>query len=646
VSGIFGKVGQTEACADELERMGEALAHRGPDALGICIRPRAALGCRLLRTGADPEERQPARSESAGLFVVLDGAIYNSDELRRSLGDESDAASRERESDADLLLRLYQAHGPACAERIRGMFGFAIWDEPKRELLLARDPLGEKPVFYADTPQGFYFASELKGLVAIWPRRVEMDPESLDRYLSMRFVPGGGTMLRGIKKLPPGYLLVLGEGGAKLRRYWSLSFANKVKLSHDEYIDRLDAALEQAVQSQVAKSGTTGAFLSGGLDSSLIVAMLARGAKGTIPTFSIGFDEKAFDEIPYARTVSKAFGTQQFEEQADTDLIRALPSMIHGLDEPSDPVAVSFYAAARLAARHVKVTMGGDGGNELFAGSDRYRGVMLSSYFRMVPGWLRSAVMSPLIRLIPASFGYDSLGLKLRWFERMAEVDGLGERLAEAVSFFRFTRDEKLSLLTPQLAKEVDAEATAREISDRYYESDAESPIERMLYTDFCTRLPEHLLMLVDRMGMAHGLEIRSPLVDKQLVEVLATFPLDIKVRGQTARYIERKLAERVLPLDIARRKKRGFRFPLAYWFAVKLHPFLVRLFGDSSLIEDGIFEETYIQRLLEEHRQRRIDHSWKIWMLLNLEVWYRMTIRGTGLAELQEWIDRKAQDA
>jgi asparagine synthase (glutamine-hydrolysing) len=261
----------------------------------------------------------------------------------------------------------------------------------------------------------------------------------------------------------------------------------------------------------------------------------------------------------------------------------------------------------------------------------------------MIPRLLRKPVSDVLVRLTPASFGYDSLGLKLRWFEQMAGEKGIGEALANAVSFFRFNPAEKGQLFTNRIAANLDLHDAASEISDRYYESDAEEPIERMMYTDFCTRLPEHLLMLVDRMGMTHSVEIRSPLVDKELVEFMATIPLHMKVRGNKSRIIWRGLADRLLPESIARRKKRGFRFPLAYWFAVKLYPFVRNVFGESTLCEDGIFNKQYLLDILEEHRQRRIDHSWRIWMLLNLEVWYRMYIRGSSLEGVQQWIDQQA---
>ena len=641
MSGIFGKVGRIDRDGPELGRMSRALAHRGPDDDGLYTGDGVALGCRLLRTLGPTEARQPVASGSGTLQAVIDGTIYNGSVLRAEFARRGHPVRED--SDAALLIALYEESGSDFVARLRGHFSFAIWDARAGRLMLARDHLGQKPLFYAVTPQGFYFASEIKALVAVLPTTPELDLQSLDSYLSMRFIPGNGTMLRGIEKLPPAHTLLYERDRLSTARHWRLSFARKLHLQHDEYIEGLEHKFQETVGVHMTRDGSSGAFLSGGLDSSLIVAMMARESATPVPTFSIGFAEKDFDELPYARLVSRTFGTRQYEALADTDLIRSIPAIIHGLDEPSDPVAASFFTASRLAARHVNVALGGDGGNEIFAGCDRYRGVLLTRYYSYIPGPLRRAIMLPLINAIPASFGYASLQMKLRWLEQMTRERGLGERLAEAVAFFRFNQTEKQQLLTAPTRRGLDPTRATREISDRYYESDAEHPIERMVYTDYCTRLPEHLLMLVDRMGMCHGLEVRSPLVDKELVEYMAMFPLDMKVRRQQSRYIWYKLAERLLPTEISRRKKRGFRFPLAYWFATDLQPFLRRAFADSRLVTDGIFEGAYMLRILDEHRRQKIDHNWKIWMLLNLEVWYRMAIRGESLPDTEGWVQRHA---
>ena len=638
MSGIFGKSGAFEDADRSMAMMGQTLRHRGPDELNVYRSNGIALGCTLLKTRGPNEGAQPVSDGAGTVVTVIDGAIYNGDQLRRQL--QGEGHQFRQNSDAELLLSLYLAQGTECVHVMRGHFAFAIWDAReagRHKLVLGRDHLGQKPLFYTESNGTLHFASEVKALTPVLATGPQIDIESLDRYLSMRFVAGEGTMIQGIRKVPPASLVTFDQTGCATTRYWKLSFAHKQQLSHDEYVAGLDAKLEETIGVHMADGVETGAFLSGGLDSSLIVAMMARKRGRGVPTFSIGFAEKEFDEIPYARQVSETFGTRQFEAQATTNLLTTLPAIITSLDEPSDPVAASFFAACRLASQHVKVTLGGDGGNELFAGSDRYRGVLLARYYSLLPGMLRRPMANTLIKAIPASFGYDSLGLKLRWFERMAGEPGLGESLANAVAFFRFSPEEKASLFVDT---NLDLTQAARDISDRYYESDADSPIERMLYADFCTRLPEHLLMLVDRMGMAHSMEVRSPLVDRELVEYLASFPLRMKVKGQAARYIEYKLAEQVLPKSIAARKKRGFRFPLAQWFAVEMYPFVKNVFEQSSLAADGLFARDYMLRILEEHRAKRIDHNWRIWMLLNLEVWYRIYIRGTTVEQTQAWIN------
>lgn len=640
MSGIFGIIGGYAAARPDLRRMSEAMHHRGPDDLGVFAVDGAAMGCRLLRTLGPNEASQPVRNEQDSIWVSLDGAVYNREPLLREL--EKVGKEIPSDSDARLLMGLYTLYGTECLKRLRGHFACAIWDRSRRKLILARDQLGQKPLFYSESAHGFLFASEIKALLAVLPNEPGLDPKALDQYLSMRFVPGEGTMIEGIKKLRPAHWLSLKDGIISTSRYWKLTFSNKLQASEEEYLEGLEVKLEETVKCHVPTGESHGAFLSGGLDSSLIVAMMARTSRHPIPTFSIGFDEPEFDELPFARQVSETFQTNQFEARADTDVLNRVPAIIQGLDEPSDPVAASFFVASQLASMHVKVALGGDGGNELFAGPERYRGVLLADYLRWVPKPLRDVCMKPMIRLLPTGFGYSSLKTRLAWLERMAREENKGDRLAEAVAFFRFNQGEKDQLLTSRVRFNLEPGAALAAIADRYWESDAEDPIDRMSYVDYCTRLPEHLLMLVDRMSMAHSLEIRSPLVDRELVEYLASFPSRMKVRGHRSRYVWYRLAERLLPREIARRKKRGFRLPLAIWFAGKLQPVLKRVFEDSLLVADGIFEPAYLGRVLDEHVRRRADNHWKIWMLLNLEIWYRMKIRGVGQETVESWLSGK----
>ncbi|MDB4308072.1 asparagine synthase (glutamine-hydrolyzing) [Gammaproteobacteria bacterium] len=639
MSGIFGKAGNIEDITQVLMCMSNALAHRGPNDEAQYTSAKVGLGCRRLSIQDLQGGRQPLSNEDGDIWVVCNGEIYNADSLRQSL-EENHHTFRTR-SDAEVIVHLYEEQGTKCVEKLRGMFAFALWDEGRQQLVLARDHLGQKPIFYAHTDKSLYFASEVKAITAARSERPELDYGSLYHYLSLRFIPESGTMIRDIKKLPPAHFLVYRNDNTELSRYWHPSFLPKTDLSDEDYIEGLREKLQETVASHLVGEVPIGAFLSGGLDSGLIVAMMANTFKQSFPTFTVGVANKEFDEVPYARIVSDTYGTRQFETYAEIDLVRSLPEIIRHLDEPSDPVAASKFLASRLAAKHVKVVLGGDGGDELFAGFDRYLGVRDVKYYAAIPSVIRNKLIAPLVDRIPASFGYDSIALKLRWIERLADIPSVAERFSEAVSFFRFRPGEKRKLFSETTWQQVKHLSTSSILCDKFSESDTEEIIEQMLYTDYTTRLPEHSLMLTDRLSMAYGLEVRSPLVDKELVEYVAKFPLRLKIRRRRAKYVERKLAERELPKGVAGRRKRGFRFPIASWFGNQLYPFLSSLFADSSLVRDGIFRQEYIVQLLNEHHRRYIDHHVRIWMLLNLEIWYRLVIKQNDLSELEEWVEK-----
>jgi len=638
MSGIFGIAGSVKNLKDRLLTMSKILAHRGRDDEGLYYRDGFGMGCRLLRTRCN-ESSQPASNEDRSLRVVFDGALYNLDELFQ-LVKKGTHQVRNR-SEAEIIAHLYEDHGFSLVDLLRGIFAFAVWDERNKQLILCRDHLGVKPLFYAFNDGCLYFASEVKAIKKAITAPTQIDFESLSHYLSLRFIPAPGTMIKGIKKLAPANLLIQKGSSVKTFCYWRPSFKYKERGSEETLITGLREKFRETVNSNIVGSTSVGAFLSGGLDSSLIVAMMARVLEEPFPTFSVGANSKEFDELPYARIVSKAFGTRQYETVAEIDLIRSLPEIIRCLDEPSDPVAAGKFAASKLAARHAKVVLGGDGGDELFAGFDRYRGVRYIGYYASIPISIRKQFIEKLFEFIPASFGYESISQKMRWINCVAKSSNVPERFAEAVSFFRFNHSQKQSLFCDNIWQQILHFDSKAILKNKYNESDAENIIEKMLYTDYTTRLPEHSLMLTDRLNMARGVEVRSPFVDKELVEYVAGFPLSMKIRRFHSKYAARKLGELELPKIISKRKKRGFRFPLAYWFARPLYPVLNSLFADSKLVSSGIFKSETISRLLQEHRDRKIDHNVRIWMLLNLEIWYRLLVDECGLEYLYEWLEK-----
>jgi asparagine synthase (glutamine-hydrolysing) len=619
--------------------MSEALMHRGPDENGHYLNGQVGIGCRRLKIVDQQGGCQPISNEEGNLWVVYNGEIYNYEHLRHQL--ERKGHEFRTHTDTEVIVHLYEEFGERCVEKLRGMFAFALWDEHERQLILARDRLGQKPLFYVKDRDEFLFASEIKALLAVCRTRPEIDYESLHHYLSLRFIPSPRTMLREINKLPPAHVLVYREGRVKISRYWRLSFRDKLELSESALIEGLREKLRETVAAHLVGDVPVGAFLSGGLDSSIIVAMMASSIRGPFATFSVGVENSQFNELPYAREVSKRFGTHQFETCANVDLIDLLPHMIWCLDEPSDPVAASKYLASRLASTKVKVVLGGDGGDELFAGFDRYFGVNYVAYYARIPESVRRNFLGPLFWQIPASFGYESIAQKLQWVHQVSALPDVAQRFAEAVFFFRFNHAKKQALLGDCIWREVGEIDSSNLLVKEFAACDADSPIERMAYTDYMMRLPEHSLMLTDRLSMAHGLEVRSPLVDHEIVEYVAAFPARLKIHGRQRKYIQRKVAERELPPSITKRKKRGFRFPLASWFGNELHPFLERFLTDSGFVHEGLFRQDCVSRLLEEHRNRRVDHHVRLWMLLNLQIWYTLVIQRQSPAEVVERMRR-----
>jgi len=637
--GICGKFSPAGVQSEEIDRMLTTIAHRGPDDEGMYVRGSVGLGNRRLSIIDLPGGKQPICNEDGTIWIVLNGEIYNYRQLRKRL----DAAGHtfRTNSDTEVIVHLYEDLGERCVEQLSGMFAFAIWDEPQQKLYLARDRIGQKPLYYAHEGETFLFGSELKAILAASQQGREMDLLAMHEYLSLRFISPPHTIFKHIQKLPPAHTLVFQDGQATLRRYWSLSFRDKLDLPETEYLAGLREQLKRTVDTHMVSDVPVGAFLSGGLDSSMIVAVLSRDLNHKPQTFSIGVEESDFDELPYARMVAERYRTQHIEERVAANLIHSLPMMIWHLDEPSDPIAACMFQAARLASQHVKVVLGGDGGDELFAGFDRYVGSRYINAYNQLPDVLRRQLIGPLLDRLPDSFTYKSLTQKLRWVHQLSLQPTEAEQYAEATCFFRFSHVDKRNLYGDQLWKELGAINAAQAIISSFNNAEADDLLDRMLYTDFMTRLPEHSLMLTDRMTMAHGLEARSPFLDHELVEYLARFPSQIKVQNGQPKYLFRKLATEYLPDQIVQRDKQGFMFPIAYWFRTDLFPFIQQALTNSFFVKENLFSKEAIQRLLQEHRNNRFDHHVRLWMLLNLEIWHQLYIEE---AEIETVNERLAQ--
>jgi asparagine synthase (glutamine-hydrolysing) len=636
--GICGIVRPEGVQPVDLQPSLRALSHRGPDDEGVYSNGRIALGSRRLSIIDLAGGRQPISNEDQNVWVVCNGEIYNYRELRRCLQERGHHFSTA--SDTEVIVHLYEEYGDDCVLKLKGMFAFAVWDQPRERLLLARDHLGQKPLFYLQDGQDLSFASEVKGLLATSSRAPEMDLEAAHHYLSLRFIPSPRTMFRHVRKVPPAHRLVYHEGRISLSRYWQLDFRDKLKVGEPDLLELLRKRLPEVVRSHTVSDVAVGALLSGGLDSSTVVALMARECGPGFGTFAVGVAEDDFDEIPYARLVAGHCRTSHVEQCVEPDLIRSLPEMIWHLDEPSDPIAACMFQAAALASQHVKVVLGGDGGDELFAGFDRYRGLAYADLYARVPALLRLRLFEPLLNRLPDTFSYKNRTQQLLWLHSLARLSDSAGRYAEATTFFRFNHQAKEALLGRDVWRQVAHLDSAAVITRAFEQAPADDAVDRMLYTDYVTRLPEHSLMLTDRMSMAHGLEMRSPFLDHELVMLLASVDSRMKVRGRELKFILRRLARDFLPPAIVKRPKQGFMLPVAYWFRDKLHGPIRAFLLDAHLVRSGFFRRERVSGLLDEHRDGRADHHVRLWMLLNLELWHQIYIRQDSPAEVRRKLE------
>lgn len=632
--GIAGILDPSGVAADDARAMATCIAHRGPDDATVYCDGPVGLGFRRLSIIDLDTGRQPIANEDGRVRVILNGEIYNYRQLR----DELAAAGHEfsTTSDTEVLVHLYEDHGTEMLRRLRGMFGFALWDEGRRRLIVARDHLGQKPLFWARRGDRFWFASEIKSILAAEPAFRRPDLKALHEYFSIRVVSEDRSMFEGIHKLPAGHVLEIEPGGEpQIRRYWSLRYDPKVELDEDEAIEALDARLREAVDLHLVADVEVATYLSGGIDSGLVTAMAAGLVDRPLRSFSVGTPYGAFDELPAARQVARRYGTTHEETSiAGTD-IALLPRLVYHLDEPSDPLSLCQWRIAELAARRVKVVIGGDGGDELFGGYDRYYGAQYARYWAMLPRLVREGVIGRVLDRVPDGFWYKSVSHKLRWLNELAGVEP-GRRYARSLSYFYFTPQYRDAVYTDGFREDVAGFDPEDAIAFWLDERRAEHALDRMLLADSMVRLPNHPVMILDRMSMAHGLEARSPFMDHELAEFAATLPVRYKVRGRQRRWIELKLAERYLPAEIVHRPKQGFSSALPYMMGDEYRALFRRYLDGSHLAAEGIVRPEAVEELLGEHLAGRSDHGNRLWLLLNAEIWWRVHLEQVDVGGLE----------
>jgi len=636
--GIVGKVAFREPVDPALiDRMCEVIEHRGPDSRGVFVEDDVGLGVQRLAVIDLATGDQPIWNEDRSVVVVLNGEIYNYVELREALVERGHVFGTR--TDTEVLVHLYEDHGPDFLPLLRGMFAFALWDRTRRRLLLARDRLGKKPLYLSYDGRRLWFASEAKAILQDPDVPRDVDRQAIDAFLQYRYVPSPRSAFRALSTLRPGHRLVFADGGLSEEPYWKLSYADKLRLGEEETCELIREQLVDSTRVRLRSDVPLGIFLSGGVDSSAVVAAAARATDQQLKTFTIGFSDADFDERRHARAVAAAYGTDHHELVVEPDILELLPQLAWYYGEPfADHSAVPSFVLARLAREHVTVALNGDGGDESFGGYRRYVGNDLAARADLLPSAVARAIESALGR-VGTGARQDGARARLLRLARTARLDP-AERYARWIACFDAA--ERRALYTPAFAEEVDAAETEDVIRAPFAASDAPTLIERLLDVDVQTYLAGQLLVKMDIASMAHSLEVRSPLLDHNFVELAARLPLDAKVVGRSGKRLLKKAVEPWLPSGLLDRPKQGFTMPVGGWLRDELRGLPRTLLLDDVAGRRGLFEPSTVGRLIDEHQRGNADHTNKLWALIQLELWFRtyvdVTPRGPltlGTAEL-----------
>jgi len=602
-----------------LERMANRITHRGPDDEGFVVRGPAALGVRRLRIIDLETGRQPMTGEDGTVWVAFNGEIYNYRELTTRLT-SAGHVFRTR-SDTETIVHAWEARGPDALDDLEGMFGLAVWNDATRTLVLARDRLGIKPLYYAVLPDGLVFASELKAMLEHPGISRELDMEALSAYLAHDWVPAPRSMLKSVRKLAPGHRLIYAGGEARVERWWDVRYDSGEPMVEVQAAAKLGAVLDLAVRQHLLSDVPLGVFLSGGLDSTT-VAMFARRHVNRLSTFSIGFEDRSFDESKYARRVAAILGTEHHEDvlgpNAALDLVEGLGDLV---DEPlGDASILPTYLLSRFARRSVTVALSGDGGDELFAGYPTYQAHRVAHAWARAPRAARAVARAAVDRM-PVSHDNLSLDFRLKRFVAGADLDLVTRH---AVWMGSYTPDEQRGLLTPGALARLPNGPSYVEWERLAAAAPAEPWLHRILYLDLKGYLGEGVLQKVDRASMACSLEVRVPLLDRRVVEVAAALPPEMKLRRLTTKHVLKWLVRHRLPRDIVRRPKRGFGVPLARWFRTELRPLVHEVCDEGALRRGGLFEPRVVSDLIGQHMRGEADHRKKLYTLLVFLLWAR----------------------
>ena len=628
--GIYGVMGQG-VDQEFLERATATLTHRGPDSAGYYLDEHIGLGHRRLSIIDLSGGRQPILNEDKSRAIICNGEIYNHVSLRKQLINFGHKFSTS--SDSETVLHAYEEWGEACVEKLRGMFAFAIWDSNDKTLFIGRDRLGIKPLFYSQAGECFYFASEMKAILAdkSFPR--VMDEQALATYFSLSYIPGEMTIFKDIRKLLPGHSLTIKNGNVAVRKYWDLEYHPDHSKNEKQFVAGFMELLHEAVDMRLMSEVPLGAFLSGGIDSSMIVAMMGMASEQPANTFCMGFGGDVggyLDERGYARQVSERYGTNHTEYEVQPEAEGLVETIVRAFDEPfADDSAIPSWFVCKVARENVTVALSGLGGDEIFTGYERHLGFALSSKYNFLPGFIRNAMIRPLVERLPErADGHYTINHMKRF------VRGAG-----------FPADERyygfISKLSPLVRNEFFSdslryseflEAGKESVLKHFRASNVSGPsdsLDRVLYCDLKNYLPEDILAVTDRMSMQHALEVRVPFLDHVFLEYCATIPPELKMKGLRKKYLLKSAAKQYLPESVITHRKQGFVGPMTRWLKNELKPYVIETLSENNLNKHHLLDKKTVKRVLDDHFSGREIHDTLIWSMVIFQTWYNLYMEG-----------------
>ena len=627
ICGVVHRQKNHPVALKDIKQMCDVIRHRGPDDEGQFVQNNVGIGMRRLSIIDLSTGAQPIFNEDRSLAIVFNGEIYNHQYLRTEL-----AAKGHRfqtKTDTEAVIHAYEEWGVECVNKLNGMFGFAVGDDRKQRLFLARDRIGIKPLYYYHDQHQFVFGSELKSIVQINSVPREIEPKALDTFLTFEYIPSPYSIFKNVFKLPPGCWMLYQNGEAKIQPYWQLEYS-KSEMSEEQLLQRFDELLYDAVTVRLMSDVPLGAFLSGGLDSSTIVAMMRRKSANAVKSFSIGFDDPTYNELPYARAVASHFATEHFEEIITPDVARLAEKILWMLDEPFGDFSVfPTYLVSEMARKNVTVVLSGDGGDELLAGYDTYIAQKVAQRYEKLPAFLRKGLVEPIVNALPPTNKKKGFINKSKRFVEGAQLPGH----LQHVRWMIFMQSaEKDMLYSADFAASLNGYNSTGFIEEYFRRSTSSDPLDQQEYVDIKSYLVDDILVKVDRMSMANSLEARVPFLDHRFVEFAASIPSGLRLNGKRTKHILKKALQRELPMQIIERGKEGFSIPIKNWMKNELKTMMLDSLSEANVRDKGFFDPHYVNRLVNEHVNGNENHSHRLWALMAFHMWYDLYMKSDAI--------------